>query len=77
MADTPRDLPAAASVQEPALAVDGLAITLNGHAAVDGVSFQVRQGETLALVGESGCGKSLTALGIMGLLPKVARIAGG
>ena len=45
--------------------------------AVDGVSFAVEAGETLALVGESGCGKSLTALGVIGLLPSVAFYAGG
>jgi len=38
--------------------------------AVDGVSFELRRGEVLGLVGESGCGKSLTALSIMRLLPK-------
>ncbi len=37
--------------------------------AVDGVSFSIRRGETFCLVGESGCGKSVTALSIMGLLP--------
>ncbi len=37
--------------------------------AVQGVSFHVDRGETLCIVGESGCGKSLTALAIMGLLP--------
>jgi peptide/nickel transport system ATP-binding protein len=47
-------------------------------AAVDGVSFTVEAGRTLAIVGESGCGKSVTSLSIMGLLPKPAgRIAGG
>src|SRR5882762_9992212 len=38
--------------------------------AVDGVSFSLRRGEVLGLVGESGCGKSLTALSLMRLLPK-------
>ena len=48
------------------------------HAAVDGVSFEVGANETLALVGESGCGKSITALSVIGLVPKPqGRIAGG
>ncbi len=38
--------------------------------AVDGVSFEVREGETLGIVGESGCGKTVTSLSILGLLPK-------
>ena len=41
--------------------------------AVRGISFSVGRGETLCLVGESGCGKSLTALAVMGLLPRRAR----
>jgi peptide/nickel transport system ATP-binding protein len=41
--------------------------------AVRGISFTVRQGETVGLVGESGCGKSMTALALMNLLPKAAR----
>ncbi|MGH6691939.1 MAG: oligopeptide/dipeptide ABC transporter ATP-binding protein, partial [Gammaproteobacteria bacterium] len=45
--------------------------------AVDGVSFDVRRGETFALVGESGCGKSMTALSIMRLLPDAGAIVGG
>lgn len=45
--------------------------------AVDGVSFSVESGETLAIVGESGCGKTVTNLAIMGLLPKRgSRISG-
>src|ERR1051325_5505681 len=38
--------------------------------AVDGVSFQLRPHETLAIVGESGCGKSMTALSLMRLIPE-------
>jgi len=45
--------------------------------AVDGVSFAVRQGETLGIVGESGCGKSMTALSLVRLVPPAARIVGG
>jgi oligopeptide/dipeptide ABC transporter ATP-binding protein len=46
--------------------------------AVDGVSFSLKRGEVLGLVGESGCGKSLTALSVMRLLPKGgARTVGG
>ncbi|NHP18060.1 dipeptide/oligopeptide/nickel ABC transporter permease/ATP-binding protein [Rhodococcus sp. IC4_135] len=45
-------------------------------AIVDNVSFTVRPNETMALVGESGCGKSLTSLAIMGLLPKTAVVTG-
>jgi oligopeptide/dipeptide ABC transporter ATP-binding protein len=46
--------------------------------AVDGVSFPLEKGKTLGLVGESGCGKSVTALSIMGLIPKPpARIVSG
>ena len=37
--------------------------------ALDGVSLQVEAGETLGVVGESGCGKSITALSVMGLIP--------
>jgi len=58
---------------KPLLSVDGLKVhffTEDGVArAVDGVSFDVGQGETFCLVGESGCGKSVTALSIMGLVP--------
>ena len=48
----------------------------NGVDIVDGISFEVRPGEVLGLVGESGCGKSLTALTLMGLAPRGARISG-
>lgn len=45
-------------------------------AIVDRVSFTVREGETMGLVGESGCGKSITSLAIMGLLPAAAELSG-
>ncbi|NPV54458.1 MAG: ABC transporter ATP-binding protein [Firmicutes bacterium] len=45
--------------------------------AVDGISFTVNEGESLGVVGESGCGKTMTALSIMNLLPPTARIVEG
>ena len=52
--------------------------TLDGTVrAVDGVSLGVKPGETLGLVGESGCGKSVTAFSILRLLPKTSRIVEG
>ncbi len=45
--------------------------------AVDGVSFTLDEGETLGIVGESGCGKTTTCLSIVGLLPPASRIVGG
>jgi oligopeptide/dipeptide ABC transporter ATP-binding protein len=45
--------------------------------AVDGVSLRIEQGETVGLVGESGCGKSMTAMSVMKLLPNGGYIAGG
>jgi len=45
--------------------------------AVDGIGFTLREGETLGLIGESGCGKTTTCLSIVGLLPPAAQIVGG
>ncbi len=56
-------------VGAPILAVENLSITLGGNRIVDGLSFSLQTGKTLAIVGESGCGKSVTALALMGLLP--------
>ncbi|MEO6421342.1 MAG: ABC transporter ATP-binding protein, partial [Candidatus Nitrotoga sp.] len=60
------------------LNVDGLVTRLNsGVRIVDDISFSIKQGETFALLGESGCGKSMTALSLMRLLPDGVRVAGG
>jgi peptide/nickel transport system ATP-binding protein len=59
----------------PLLSVEDLRVTFTRQGeepflAVDGVSFDVHRGQTVGLVGESGCGKSVTSLAIMGLLPE-------
>jgi peptide/nickel transport system ATP-binding protein len=64
------------------LQVDNLRISFPGAGgtrvnAVDGVSFALERGETLALVGESGCGKSLTSLSLLRLVPPPGRIEAG
>ncbi len=62
----------------PVLAVSDLTVRFPGapEAVVDGVGFAVGRGRTLAVVGESGCGKSVTSLALMGLLPPAARVSG-
>ena len=74
------------STTAPLLEVDGLTVTMRGGAArasasgirpVDGLSFSINRGETFALIGESGCGKSMTALAILRLLPEALKVAGG
>lgn len=62
---------------EVLVAVSDLKVGIAGAMPVDGVSFRIARGETLALLGESGCGKSLTALALMGLLPSEAKLASG
>jgi oligopeptide/dipeptide ABC transporter ATP-binding protein len=69
------------AVVDPALEVDGLSVdirTITGTVrAVNEVSFAAHRGETLALLGESGCGKSMTATALVGLLEPVADVVGG
>lgn len=65
--------------QTPLLEVKNLSIKFPRHGdvnVVDRVSFTVRPGETMGLVGESGCGKSITALTIMGLIDSRAQLEG-
>ena len=66
--------------EDPVLEVKNLSIAFpeqHGEVnIVDGVSFSVRPGETMGLVGESGCGKSISSMAVMGLLPPSARISG-
>ncbi|MBK9132492.1 MAG: ABC transporter ATP-binding protein [Gammaproteobacteria bacterium] len=69
-------------MSEPLLRVEGLRTRFETRAgvlhAVDDVSFDIRRGETFALLGESGCGKSMTALSLMRLVPAPAgRVVGG
>ncbi len=58
------------------LAVQDLAVEIDGRRVVDGVSFTVPDGARVGLIGESGSGKSLTALAILGLLPEGATATG-
>ena len=66
---------------DPVLEVDGLTVdirTITGTVrAVNDVTFSARRGETLALLGESGCGKSMTATALVGLLEPVADVVAG
>jgi oligopeptide/dipeptide ABC transporter ATP-binding protein len=64
----------------PVLQVEGLRVTFTAPEgslhAVDGVDLSVARGETVALVGESGCGKTMTALAVLGLTPPEASVSG-
>ncbi|HEY8382048.1 MAG TPA: ABC transporter ATP-binding protein [Microvirga sp.] len=67
-----------ASPSAPLLSVQDLSIAIGDAPVVEGVSFDLHRGEMLGLVGESGCGKTVTALALMRLLPEPpARITGG
>ena len=61
----------------PLLSNEGLSLSAGSISLVDQVSLAVEPGQILALVGESGCGKSLTALSVLGLLPQVIRRTAG
>lgn len=63
----------------PVLRLNNLNVKFSGSpvSVLDGISLTVKAGETLALVGESGCGKSITSLALMGLLPASAQIVSG
>ena len=58
------------------LEVNDLVVEIDGRRVIDGISFAVADGERLGLIGESGSGKSLTALAVMGLLPEQATAHG-
>ncbi|MET0905537.1 MAG: ATP-binding cassette domain-containing protein, partial [Tardiphaga sp.] len=69
------------SVSSPVLSVQDLTVTMKSSKGpvpvLENLSFDVAQGKTMALVGESGCGKSMTALAIMQLLPEDFVVAAG
>ena len=67
--------------QDVALSVRDLSVSLPGGMerahAVENISFDLKRGQILCIIGESGSGKSVTANAIMGLLPKVIRVSSG
>ncbi|MBK8801920.1 MAG: ABC transporter ATP-binding protein [Fibrobacteres bacterium] len=61
---------------QPLLSVRDLSIRFGSTEVVDRLSFSIARGETLGLVGESGCGKSVSSLSLLGLLPRQAEVTG-
>jgi peptide/nickel transport system ATP-binding protein len=69
-------------ISDPLLEIESLKVIFHGDRgsaihAVDGLDLTIRRGQTLGLVGESGCGKTVTALAVMGLLPKASAEVSG
>ncbi len=73
--DEPVEPPGTGAV--PALSVRGLTVTLGGTTVVRDVTFDVAAGEAVGIVGESGCGKSITARAVLGLLPAGGAVTAG
>jgi len=70
------------STSDPLLEIENLKVIFHGDRgsathAVDGLDLMIKRGHTLGLVGESGCGKTVTALSVMGLLPKASAEVSG
>lgn len=66
------------TTSEPVLQVDDFTLSFSDTTRtnlIEGVSFRVERGKTLCIVGESGCGKSVTSLALMGLLPLLLRVS--
>ncbi len=74
---TTRTDPAGADAVDALLELEDLSVGFGSERVLRRVSFEVRRGEILALVGESGCGKTLTALAVLGLLPPGAAVLEG
>jgi len=71
----------ACSAEQPLLSVEDLYVAFPSKGAqpttiVNGLSYQIRQGETLGVVGESGCGKTMTSLSLLGLVPGRGEVTG-
>jgi oligopeptide/dipeptide ABC transporter ATP-binding protein len=79
-ASTEEETTAAARAEAPLLAVSDLRVDFHAAGrhvrAVDGLSYEVRRGQTVAMIGESGCGKTVSSRALMGLLPRTARVTG-
>ena len=63
-------------VERPVLDVRGLSVSIGRHELLHDLTFSIRRGERVGLIGESGSGKSLTSLALLGLLPEGARVTG-